>query len=43
MTKKGINKLKMIKGKLGGVTPIRGKVIKDIGKNMLARIEPTET
>ena len=43
MTKNGISKLNMIKDKLGGVTPISGKVIKDIGKKILARIEPTET
>ena len=43
MTKNGISKLNMIKDKLGGVNPIKGKVIKDIGKNILARIEPTET
>ncbi len=43
MTKNGISKLNMIKDKLGGLTPIKGKVIKNIGKKILARIEPTET
>ena len=37
MTKNGINKLNMIKDKLGGGTPAKGKVIKEIGNNILPR------